>query len=221
MTFVIVSDSEFQRLLADFRLEDLHQSDQTIFALRHDLTLAYFNSGWSKFAVENGEPQICAKWPVGRCILDGMTATLRPFFNMNFAMCLSEQRPWGHRYECSSPQELREFKMLVYPLGNSQGFLVINSLVVTASQNDLPSMQDRYRNGHGLITQCCHCKRFQHSHSDSNWEWVPDWAINCPTNTSHGVCQVCFGFYYGSISRTRHRFPRMFHTHEALSTRPS
>src|SRR6478736_3553050 len=123
-------EREFRQLLKEFSPDLLHQCSQTIFAMRPDLTLAYVNIGWQTFATLNGEPQISSKWPLGRCVLDAMTSTFRDFFKSNFATCLNQTRPWGHRYECSSPQACREFKMLVYPLGVAQGFLVVNSPVV-------------------------------------------------------------------------------------------
>ena len=207
-------DNEFKQLLKDFSPETLHQCDQTVFAMRTDLTLAYVNTGWETFAALNGESEISSKWPLGRCVSDAMTTSFRTFFETSFATCLKEMRPWGHRYDCSSPQVFREFKMLVYPLGVAQGFLVVNSPVVCVNDAAKESFGERYRGQNGLITQCCQCKRFQNTKVVGAWEWVPEWSTACPQNTSHGLCQTCFGFYYSSSSRISRKPARIFHTHE-------
>lgn len=52
-------DRDFAALLEEYLPEELHTSEDTIYGLKPDLTLAYFNEGWAQFAKRNGgEPAI-------------------------------------------------------------------------------------------------------------------------------------------------------------------
>jgi len=48
--------------------------------------------------------------------MDAIPLVLQPFFRQHFAAVLQEDRPWEHLYECSSPEQLRLFHMLVFSL---------------------------------------------------------------------------------------------------------
>ena len=212
----MINDPEFERLLADYRLAALHSSDDTIYALRPDLTLAYFNEGWSRFAARNsGEPSISLNWSIGRCVQDAIAEPLRLFFAENYAKCLRENRPWEHHYECSSPELFRTFIMITYPLGRGEGLLVVNSLAHETS-NTRPAhepLEVLYNDG-GLIKQCSHCRRVRRSGTEKTWDWVPEWVRVPLPNTSHGLCEACFGYYYPKQRRSAPGFPEIFRTGE-------
>lgn len=170
-----------------------------MYGLWPDLSLAYANGAWSRFAGENGgEPAISTEWNLGRCALDAIAEPLRPFFAENYRRCLRELRPWEHAYECSSADLYRQFHMTVFPLGRAEGLLVVNSLRIETPHDrvSVSPLEDRYRNPHGIITQCCHCRRVQRADDEPTWDWVPDWVQRFPKRTSHGICPACCGFYY-------------------------
>lgn len=185
--------------------------------MRPDLTLAYINLGWTRFAGRNNaEPLISLNWPIGCCVLDAIAPVLRPFFIANYAKCLRERRPWEHHYECSSAEFYREFVMMAYPLGEGEGLLVINSLVQETShtRSSKEPIDFLYRNASGVIKQCCHCRRVRRCGNEPAWDWVPDWVTSPPQNTSHGICEPCFGFYYPKQRRSTKGFPETFRTPE-------
>lgn len=191
--------SRFQSLLTSFNIESLQYSSETIYGLWPTLTLAYLNVGWKRFSSMNGgEPKITSEWPLGRCVLDAVSEPLRPFFAENYRRCLEDGRPWEHTYECSSADTLREFHMTAFPLGKSEGLLVINSLRREAVHTSVVSspLDEHYRNEHGIVTQCSHCRRVRRTKATQVWDWVPAWVSTPPANTSHGLCEPCFGFYY-------------------------
>jgi hypothetical protein len=194
-----IFEKEFEQLLRNFRLEKLDASEDTIYAIRNDLTLVYVNRGWSLFAAHNGgEPEISTRWPMGQSIQNAIPDILRPFFSEHFSRCLETRCPWHHQYQCSSPETYREFMMTTYPLGDRNGLLIVNSLLKQTPHNRISHLplEDEYRNKDGIIIQCVHCRRVQRGDNELSWDWIPDWLSTFPENTSHGLCDPCYGFYY-------------------------
>lgn len=194
-----IADPELERHLHNFRLDELYGSDETIFALRPDLTLVFVNQGWSRFAAQNGgEPTISERWRLGTSIHDAIPELLRPFFTEKFDRCLQSRSPWQHRYDCSTAKEYREFLMTTYPIGNRNGLLVVNSLVERHPQSRTchAPFEERYRNEDGMIMQCVHCRRVNRGTDAAVWDWVPEWLEARPQNLSHGFCQPCYGYFY-------------------------
>lgn len=218
IAYPVFCDPRFSVLLADFDLDDVSGEEAkncTTYGLWPDLRLAYANTAWSQFAAENGgEPAISTDWHLGRCVLDAIAEPLRPFFAKNYRRCLRESRPWEHTYECSSADLYRRFHMSVFPLRRAEGLLVVNSLRIESAhdRNSLPPLENRYRNGGGIITQCCHCRRVQRADNETIWDWVSEWVERFPQRTSHGICPACCGFYYSES-----RFDAADHT-EPFST---
>ncbi len=213
----MTSDPEIRSLLWDTYPDTIHFADETIYFMLPDLTLAYVNLGWTQFAAQNGgEPTISLNWPIGSCVLEAMAASLRPFFAENFAKCLRERRPWEHHYECSSPDLYRSFVMMTYPVGAGEGLLVVNSLAQETLHTRCvcEPREILYRDQHGSILQCAHCRRVKRCGVKPRWDWVREWVTTCPTNTNHGLCEPCFGFYYRNPHLPAKRFPESFRTGE-------
>ena len=192
-------DPEFDALLADFDRTAMQRHKGTIYGLWPDLTLAYMNSAWTSFSEDNGgESKIGSAWNLGRHILAAMSGPLRPFYAENYRRCLAEDRPWEHVYECPSATLYRQLHMTVFPLGQGEGFLVINSLRQESAHPGIASspLRELYENEHGHLVQCSHCRRVRRAGEDQHWDWVPDWVATQPGNTSHGLCEPCVGFYY-------------------------
>jgi len=205
----------FSELLADYEHKSLLDADETIYGMWPDFRLAFVNVGWMSFAELNGGiPNITTDWSLGRRVTDAIAEPLRPFFETNYEKCLREKRPWEHVYECSSAKLYRKFHMMTFPLGESEGFLVINSLRHAEAHRrvELPPIEDLYRNAQGIVVQCCHCRRVRRVGSDQTWDWVPDWVSTQPSNTSHSLCEPCVGFHYSPQRSTTTGFVEAFHT---------
>ena len=206
----------FQALLADFDGESLQNDNGTIFGLWPDLRLAFVNSGWMQFSTKNGgEPRITSEWKLGRCVLDAIAKPLRPFFAENYGRCLREGRPWEHVYECSSADHFRLFHMTTFPLGVAEGLLVVNSLrqEIAHSRIACPPLDKIYRNEHGILAQCSHCRRVRRIGENQVWDWVPAWVNTQPADTSHSLCEPCIGFYYSSQRTNSKDFVESFKTY--------
>jgi hypothetical protein len=214
MTNQLHADPAFVGHLAPFDIDALEADLGTTYGLWPDLTLAYFNPAWLKFAHGNrGEPQISTLWPLGRCILDALADPIRQFFLENYQRCLKEQRPWVHFYECSSAQLYREAQMTAFPVGDGDGLLIVNSIrrELEHSRVAQAAVDETYRSKEGIVTQCCHCRRVRRAGDHLVWDWVPDWVEVHPPKTSHGLCAPCLGYYYQGKQQGA-GFPEVFAT---------
>jgi hypothetical protein len=196
----------FEKLLSKFELEEIEESSETIFGLWSDFTLGYFNSGWKEFAKENGAPPVLTTPEyLGRSVIEVCGQELAPFyknlFESGLAMSEEELHPVQHRYECSSADLFRKFLMTVYPLGEGDGLLVTNSLVIEVEHEKRgadphPPMSAEYRDEQDLIRQCSHCRKVKHVSSRSRWDWIPAWVEEPPSEVSHTLCPVCLEHFY-------------------------
>ena len=192
-------DPEVLPQLRAFGLERLESTSDVALAAWQDGRLAYVNPAWVSFARENQAPQLAAAPPIGRDIYEVIAEQLRPFYRRGWEAVLAAHEVWPHRYECSTPELLREYLMLTYPLhGPPPALLQVHSLVVSAAHDReaVVPVEVAYRDLHGIITQCASCRRVQHPHSADRWDWVPEWVEQAPELTSHGVCGPCLEHYY-------------------------
>lgn len=147
-------------------------------------------------------PEANETW-MGQRYLDVIAAPLRPFYEKLFSLAPdadSALQPVSHVYECSSPTTFRQFAMKVYALANGKGFVVINTLVDSRPHDNrtrVPQLPDRslYETSDGMIVQCAHCRLVRRA-DQSRWDWVPAWIEQVPSDTSHGVCEVCLEYYF-------------------------
>jgi hypothetical protein len=198
-------DPRFVRLLERSGGRQLDQSRDIIYGLWPDLTLAYQNAAWFRFAAENGEPAISSTWPIGRSVLDAVPGCLSLWCRTFVASALASggSRPLSHEYECSSADVYRRFVMTAYPVPGpiADGVLVANSLRVEVphSQSDqvpMPQAARNYIDAAGLIHQCAHCRRVRSVAEPLEWHWVPEWVRHARQNISHGLCETCLTVYY-------------------------
>lgn len=195
-------DERFQDLIRCFDRSRLDEHPDPVYGMWGDCRLAYLNRAWFDFAHGNdGEPGISEDWGLGASVLEACSVELRPFFETNYRVCLTNRKPWLHEYECSSASLFRKYHQTVYPLGESQGFLVLQSRVVERPHcpKERPECEPdeaAYANENNLITQCCHCRRVRNRVEPSRWDWVPDWVENMPDNLTHGLCKTCMAYFY-------------------------
>jgi len=193
------SPAQFLELISSFKVAEIQQSQDIVYGLWPDLTLAFSNGSWHRFAADNGgEPAISTEWRFGRNILEAISEPLRSFYDLQYRSCLSLERPWEHAYECSSADTERMFHMTALPVGKAQAILVVNSLRIEKPM-DRPGaepLEKRYRNRHGMAIQCAHCRRFRRADTDTTWDWIREWVRSPLENTSHSICEPCLGFYY-------------------------
>lgn len=194
--------SPFGELLDGLGLADLESNPGVIFGLWPDLTLAYLNPAWYRFARENGgEPAISREWDLGRNVMDAVAPVLQPFYREFFGLQLEPASPLclrQHEYDCSTPDVHRRHVMTVYRLGEGDGLLVTNALA-TERPHDRASTRpyaDDYHDTAGWVRQCAHCRCVQHRLVPDRWDWVPYWVASPPAYTTHGLCPLCLDHFY-------------------------
>jgi hypothetical protein len=192
-------DARFRPLLANFDRRVLNSTYNTVYGLWPDLTLAYMNPAWFVFAYENGgEPAVSKTWTLGRNVLEAIPDAVRAFYEVNYRQALLENRPWEHDYECPSDEFYRRFHLTVYPLGNAEGLLLVNSRIVESKlrpqSNSL--LKRFYVDQRGRVRQCCHCRRFRRLDLPHTWDWIQAWVQKLPRNVDTGICEACLSFYY-------------------------
>jgi len=193
-------DPTFAPLLGRFTERALRKHPGTVFGVWPNLVLACANPAWYRFARENGgEPSISDAWSLGASIETAL-GPLRTFYASAFEECLLTRSEWDHIYECSSSQLQRKFQMKAYPLGNSEGILVVNSLVVefphSSHADSRHTRLEAYRDHQGLLHMCAHCRRFRREDSSGNWDWISAYVASLPENVSHGLCPICYEYHF-------------------------
>ncbi|GAB4299881.1 MAG: hypothetical protein Kow0096_19560 [Thiohalomonadaceae bacterium] len=191
----------FAAALDKFALATLENEPGAVYALDRDLRLCYFNPAWFRFAeVNRGEPGISTRFPLGTPLAAAISGPLQTFYLASYTQVLQDGTPWQHDYECSSDTVLRRFHQRCYPLANRQAMIIINSLAVeqahpVAAETHVAD-EACYRNQHGLIVQCSHCRRIERAAQPGHWDWIPAWAAAQPPHTSHSLCPPCYDYYY-------------------------
>ena len=195
----------FGKLLKPIGVDSLETHKGTIFGIWPDRRLAYFNPWWFRFAVENGgEGSIPLDWALGRSVMDSVPDSLGDFYENLYRSVLDRDpasgSPVQHEYECSSAEIFRRFLMTLYRLGNQEGILVVNSLVIErphdkAVRPPREPLPDAYSDEGGFIHQCASCRRVMNMKETGRWDWVPAWVARPPTRTSHTLCDTCMPFF--------------------------
>lgn len=189
----------FDKALEGYKIEKLEQHAGTIYGFRGDFTLAYFNSAWTTFAKSNdGEPCISSSWNLGANIFKAIPDSLHSFYAALYKKCMTDFKAQGFYYECSSPDTIRKFSQLTYPL-KTDGFLSVHSLISeqsvdTAGREPTTPDSSVYKDKES-IHQCSHCRRTKNMTLKEQWDWVPSLLKNNSIKISHGLCPTCLGYF--------------------------
>lgn len=172
------------------------EDSAVIYAVDREFRLAQCNKSWDRFAIENGNPELSREKQIGCNVLDVIPALLRPFYKDAFEYVLESGHDWAHLYQCSSAREFRQFQMRILP--QPEGWLVIHSLVCAQihTEHEFRADLSRYSSDSSIVTMCAHCRRTKASQDGANWDWVPAFLESPPEHVSHGLCGVCFAYYY-------------------------
>jgi hypothetical protein len=185
-----------------FSIPQLESDPAVIYALEPDFRISYCNQAWDRFAAENGGRNLDRDAVRGVSVLDVTPEPLRTFYLNAYSSAQIQRQPWEHEFECSSPEMYRAFRMRVFPLRLSS-LLVENSLLVErlhgADREAAEANAAQYVSENGILTMCCHCRRTRRIASEKpfeTWDWVPDFLVNPPGAVSHGLCRMCYAYFY-------------------------
>jgi hypothetical protein len=186
------------RFLPDEQLAEFERSHNTVLALWPDLSIAYVNPAWIRFALENdGEPAISRSWSVGACMLDAIAPPVRSFFEVQYRECLTERRVWDFDYECSSADRYRVFHLRVAPTPGAEALISIHTprIDFDCVRDESPPILANYLQADGAVRQCCECRRFQRFGATDVFDWVPSWIRRRPQQVRQVLCPNCRSFY--------------------------
>ncbi|MDB4981283.1 MAG: hypothetical protein JWM82_2035 [Myxococcales bacterium] len=197
------ADPDFRALIDRMGARAFDESSDVIYGVWADLRLAYTNAAWDCFASKNDGGEVLRNWKLGASVLDACGPALAPFYERAFAAALSSGLEWEHTYACPSDKLARWYKMRVLPI-DGRGLVVCHSLVtsgeIVASPGASPGTAAHdatYTTSTGLVFQCCHCRRVRAVGSKHlRWDFVPAFLTRAKRTTSHGLCPICFAYYY-------------------------
>lgn len=189
-------DPAFLPLLRHLDAAVLERETGSVYGMWPDSRIAYVNDGYVAFAREEGFDLLGAGGGLGARVLDTVPEPLLPFYARLFARALTSAEPLTHRYDCHSPTLERKYDLRLYSLGG-EGLLAVHALVLSRPHGALaPPDAPRYRDAHGTITQCCHCRRVRRVDDAVRWDLVAEYIAESPAGTSHGLCELCFAYHY-------------------------
>jgi len=182
---------------ADYFCADVLSRDpSTVVLLDPHGFVLWTNPAWYRFAEENGGQAVLSGFGIGSSYGAGISGELRAYFEDAFQRCFGEGRVFELDYECPSPTKRRFMRLRALPILGA-GIVLSHSLV--AESSDLPeaaaAVEARYLNPQGIIVQCSNCRRVRQAQVDQ-WDWVPDWIRTVDPRVSHGLCELCKGFYF-------------------------
>jgi CheY-like chemotaxis protein len=183
--------------LAPFDEGALDRDDATICALDADLRIIYVNEAWRTWSRDQGAPWGEGRWTLGVSLLETVPEDLRPFYEELFERARAGRSPVEHAYECSTPTTFRRFRMRIFRCGDD-ALLVAHSLSHERSHDRSanPAIERLYRDANGIVSLCSHCRRVKRHDGDVRWDWVPDYVVKMPPNTSHVLCPLCTEYHY-------------------------
>ena len=196
-----MNDPDFLHLLGPQRVAELEADENTVIGLRADNTVGYRNSGWDRFATDNGAPELI-EWN-GTPILEMFHPEVREAYRDLFQRVRDRGEPEDHVYQCSSPEVYREFRLRVLPLPDEH-LLLIHHLVVNRDHHwPVQEPGTRYVDADGVVTQCCRCRRTRRANAPETWDWVPAYLDRTLDQVSHGLCPSCFRHYHPEAAARR------------------
>jgi hypothetical protein len=194
-------DARFRPLLERLGSRALEESEDVIFGVWGDFTLAYTNPSWARFAMANDAGELFLDWALGRSVLDACGPELRPFYELSWRRVLETGEPLTHQYVCHAPHARRSYAMRVLRAAGD-ALIVSNALVaeVPIDEADADRLAgDDYRGPDGWIQQCPHCRRVRAvaTPTPNRWDLVPRMLErrHLPSVT-HALCALCFAYHY-------------------------
>jgi hypothetical protein len=178
----MVLDPDFVALLAGLESERLDEDSSPLVGVWSDLRIAYTNRAWHEHT------RNAAFHTLGRSIVPALPPDAAEFLAGPHAHAQTI-RP--HAFEFVADDE-RASQLLVYSLARAGFLLVIAKLY----GDDAAPDEAPYRNHHGFMMQCAHCRRVRAVHEVPGWDAVPGWAKQPRPQTSHGICYLCFEIYF-------------------------
>jgi hypothetical protein len=191
-------DPAIQDALRHLDLKALDESPDIVYFLDCDFVLRGFNKAWVKFGEENGGWGIVQKYGLGAPVFPAIPESLQLFYQDAYRTAMLKKTSFEHDFQCSSPDKFRVFHQTAYPLPDTAGVMIVNTIVETRPHSDepMPLSERHFKPGTDIITICCHCRKTKDQTRPERWEWVPEVLSKYHASVSHGLCVTCHRSYY-------------------------
>lgn len=185
---------DFCRHLSNYELPALEEHDGAIVGVWPDLRVGYANPAWTG---SQGNHQARGEtWPLDSDPLQSLAHSHEEMVRQNLERALQSGRPWQQVLRFGGDSMISDAHWSAFPLRNAMGLLIVQSQRVESDPADEGALHERYFTQDGLLVQCFHCRRCRRGHDEHAWDWVSHWVKQVPPQTSHGMCPICFSFYY-------------------------
>ncbi len=201
------STPDFLACIPQEDIDLFERESSAVYGLSAGLQLTYLNPGWFRFADANDGQTVIERFPLGASVARVVPEPLVAFYRKGLEQAQLQRGPWEHRYECSSPDVRRVFRMRVMALRRG-GFLVINGLEISEGhpagdapfeRQDYTDYKD-YKDRNGFIVMCSHCRRTRRlpaaPSTAERWDFVPSLLERPNPDISHGLCGPCLAYHY-------------------------
>ena len=190
------------------------------YELDDQLRLTAVDEGWTRFAIENGAPDLAPPAPLGKRVLDAISdPTTRLLYNELYQLAARTGKPITVPIRCDSPQLRRQLDLIITPIAS--GFRV-ESVLRWATPNVGGELLDPSvpRDSDELLRLCSWCKRMQ---VDQEWHELDEAARRLrlfehpelPLLT-HGMCERCADQIRAMLDGLQeHRFQTMVRIFQA------
>jgi hypothetical protein len=192
---------DFKKNLAHMDMAPLNASMNTIFFLDSQLIIRGYNDYYVHFATQNGLLDIESKFGLDCPVLEAISPELRSYYEQSWQKTLLANRVFTQEYECSSPEQIRRYYQTAYPIYGGTGLIVISTCMFTLeNDSDEVAVMPQHTRPDGFVVQCSNCRKVKNHDFEEQWDWIPQWVGNPPSNTSHGICAYCIDHYYPDLS---------------------
>jgi hypothetical protein len=188
------------RLTAGFRaaagdplVAALEAERNTVYGVGPAGELAYTNPAWREFALANDGQAVLERFAIGASVCAALPEVLAAFYEDHLRR-LAPGEVWEHAYECSSPTQLRRFRMRTARLADRHHLVVSHHLVEELPAGPGEGDVASFLAPNGVITQCAHCRRVREP-ATRRWAWVPA-LLAWRRAVSHGLCPPCLEYHY-------------------------
>ncbi|HUO59455.1 MAG TPA: PAS domain-containing protein [Candidatus Acidoferrales bacterium] len=196
---------EYKSNFGELSPDIVERSQDVIFLADAEMRITYCNPAWDRFALANGGESCVAEKALGTNLMSVVPEVLKGFYLGLFQSCRDQHKPFDLDYECSSAEFFRLLHMNVLPLNEQGDLALINSIRVERPHGEDRAPvdpRDIYLSKEGIISMCSHCRRSRRQDALGNWDWVPSFLQTGNWNISHGVCPVCFSYFFSRFYST-------------------
>ena len=192
----------FKSNISNFELDTLDATADVIYGVDDDMRLAFLNLGWSRAANQNDAPvDFGERWGLGSKIDQALGDQLAEFYLDKYQQTKATGEPWSHEYVCHGPDVFRLYRMRILPLDEG-GWLVVHTEVEeekAPGPDTLDVDRSEFRHEDDIFRKCSHCAHFLRSKPPRRWVWAPSLIASPPAGVSHGLCPICYAYYYGDL----------------------